>query len=170
VDAFGTDEVTFVTLLKGNWFLGILLSHKPFLLDRCPVSGSRWVFPADCQWMVLRYLRSAIQARKQRCSYLSLVHDSLKRFDLDFWCFGMVLRNLTAYQMIRLRWGASQVPVDARNRSSPYPICGLKSLIGPFQPPHIFRLLSRLRTPLGRYLGGGQIDSSPLLAKVALST
>jgi hypothetical protein len=40
VDAFGTDEVTFITLLKGNWFLGILLSHKPFLLDRCPVSGS----------------------------------------------------------------------------------------------------------------------------------
>jgi hypothetical protein len=24
VDAFGTDEVTFVTLLKGNWFLGII--------------------------------------------------------------------------------------------------------------------------------------------------
>jgi hypothetical protein len=21
-------------------------------------------------------------------SYLSLVHESLKRFDLDFWCFG----------------------------------------------------------------------------------
>jgi hypothetical protein len=40
VDAFGTDEVTLVTLLKGNWFLGISLSHKPFLLDRCPVSGS----------------------------------------------------------------------------------------------------------------------------------
>jgi hypothetical protein len=51
VDAFGTDEVNFVTLLKVNWFLGILLSHKPFLLDRCPVSGSlvvipRW-FPVD---------------------------------------------------------------------------------------------------------------------------
>jgi hypothetical protein len=29
----------FFNLLKGNWFLGILLSHKPFLLDRCPVSG-----------------------------------------------------------------------------------------------------------------------------------
>jgi hypothetical protein len=48
VDAFGTDEVTFVTILKGNWFLVILLSHKPFLLDRCPVSGSlvgilRWL-------------------------------------------------------------------------------------------------------------------------------
>jgi hypothetical protein len=51
VDAFGTDEVTYVTLLKGNWFLGILLSHKPFLLDRCPVCGSlvgipRWL-PVD---------------------------------------------------------------------------------------------------------------------------
>jgi hypothetical protein len=51
VDAFGTDEVTFVTLLKVNWFLGILLSHKPFLLDMCPVSGSlvgipRWL-PVD---------------------------------------------------------------------------------------------------------------------------
>jgi hypothetical protein len=51
VDAFGTDEVNFVTLLKGNWFLGILLSHKPFLLERCPVSGSlvgitRWL-PVD---------------------------------------------------------------------------------------------------------------------------
>jgi hypothetical protein len=38
--AFGTDEVTLVTLLKGNWFLDILLSHKPFLLDIFPVSGS----------------------------------------------------------------------------------------------------------------------------------
>jgi hypothetical protein len=49
--AFGTDEVTFITLLKVNWFLGILLSHKPFLLDKCPVSGSlvgipRWL-PVD---------------------------------------------------------------------------------------------------------------------------
>jgi hypothetical protein len=52
VDAFGTDEVTFVTLLKGNWFLGILLSHKPFLLDRFLVSGSLAGIPAGCQWMV----------------------------------------------------------------------------------------------------------------------
>jgi hypothetical protein len=48
VDAFGNDEVNFITLLKGNWFLGILLSHNPFLLDRCPVSVSlvgipRWL-------------------------------------------------------------------------------------------------------------------------------
>jgi hypothetical protein len=149
VDASGSDEVTFVTLLKGKWFLDILLSHKPFLLDICPVSGSlvgipRWL-PVDG----FEALYSALQARKQIRSYLSLVHESLQRFDLAFWCFGMVLRNLTAYQMIRLIWGASQVPVNARNRSSPYPILGLKSLIGPFQPHLIFRLLSRLRPPPG---------------------
>jgi hypothetical protein len=60
VNAFGTDEVTFVTLLKGKWFLGILLSHKPFLLDRCPVSGSLVGIPAGCQWMVLRHFKKAL--------------------------------------------------------------------------------------------------------------
>jgi hypothetical protein len=127
VDAFGTDEVTFITLLKGNWFLGILLSHKPFLLDRCLVSGSlvgipRWV-PVDG----FEALHSTLQARKQMCSYLSLAHESLLRCDLAFWCFGTVLRNLTAYHIIRLRWGASQVPVNAQNRSSPYPIWGAQN-------------------------------------------
>jgi hypothetical protein len=80
----GTSEVTFVTLLKGNWFLVIILSHKPFILDRCPVSGSlvgvpRW-FPMDgCD-----ALGSAFQARKQMCSYLTLVHELLKGFDFAF--------------------------------------------------------------------------------------
>jgi hypothetical protein len=102
VDDFGTNEVTFITLLKGNWFLGILLSHKPFLLDRCPVSGSlvgvpRWL-PVDG----FEALHSALQAIKQICSCLPLVHELLQRFDLTFWCFGTLLRNLTAYQMIRL--------------------------------------------------------------------
>jgi hypothetical protein len=84
-------------------------------------------------------LHSAIQARKKMCSYLSMVHDeSLQRFDLDFWCVGTVLRNLTTYQMIRLRWGQSQVPVNARNRSSHYPIWGLKSLIVPSSLPGYF--------------------------------
>jgi hypothetical protein len=51
VDAFGTDEMNFITLLNFNWFLGILLSHKLFLLDICLVSGSlvgitRWL-PVD---------------------------------------------------------------------------------------------------------------------------
>jgi hypothetical protein len=111
VDAFGTDEVTFVTLLKGNWFLGILLSHKPFLLDRCPISGSLVVIPRWLPMDGFEALHSDLQARKQMCAYLSLVHESLQRFDLAFWCFGTVLRNLTAYQMIRLRWGASGLPL-----------------------------------------------------------
>jgi hypothetical protein len=46
-------------------------------------------------------------------SYLSLVHDSLIIFDLAFWCFGTVLRNLTAYDLIGLTCGASQVPINA---------------------------------------------------------
>jgi hypothetical protein len=106
MDAFGTDEVTFITLLKGNWFLGILLSDKPFLLERCSVSGSLVGIPAGCQWMVLRHFNSDLQARKNMCSYLSLVHEVLQRFYLASSCFGTVLRNLTAYQMMRLRWGS----------------------------------------------------------------
>jgi hypothetical protein len=96
VDYVGPDEVNFVTLLKGNWFLGILLSHKPFILDRCPVSGSlvgipRW-FPVDGFEVI---------------------------FDLASWCFGTVLRNLTAYQMMRLRWGASRVPAKSAEQAFP---------------------------------------------------
>jgi hypothetical protein len=159
--------VAFVTLLKVNWLLGILLSHKPFLLDRCPVSGSlvgvhRWL-PVDG----FEALHSALQARKQMCSYLSLVHELLQRFDLAFWCFGTVLIHLIAYQMIMLRWGASQVPVNARNRSSPYPIWGLKYLIGPFSLPRSFVFYPDYGPPwLDTWVGVG---SSPLLAKVALS-
>jgi hypothetical protein len=58
VDAFGTDDATLITLLKGSWFLVILLSNKPFLLDRYPVSG--FFVPAGCQWMVLRHFNSAL--------------------------------------------------------------------------------------------------------------
>jgi hypothetical protein len=41
-------RVNFITILKGNWFLGNLLFHKLLSLDRCPVSGSlvgisRWL-------------------------------------------------------------------------------------------------------------------------------
>jgi hypothetical protein len=97
--------------------------------------------------MVLRYFNSALQARKQICSYLYLVNDSLKRFDLASCCFGMALRNLTAYQMMRLRWGASQVSARQAEQAFPLSNMGLKSLIGPFQPPKIFLLLSRIRTP-----------------------
>jgi hypothetical protein len=68
VDAFGTDEVTLVTLLKGNWFLGILLSHKPFLLEIYPVSGSLVGVPQRLPMDGFDALGSALQARKQMCS------------------------------------------------------------------------------------------------------
>jgi hypothetical protein len=169
VDAFGTDEVTFITLLKGNWFLGILLSHKPFLLDICLVSGSlvgvpRWL-PVDG----FEALHSALQARKHMCSYLSLVHESLQRFDLAFVCVGTVLRNLTAYHTIRLRWCATQVPANGRNRSSPYKIWGIKSPIGPSSPPRSFVFYPDYGPLWVDTRGGGWIGRSPLLAKVALS-
>ena len=67
-------RVIFAPLLQVNWFLGFLLSHKPFQLDRCPGSGylmgiSRWL-PMDG----FEALESAVQARKQMYSYLLLVH------------------------------------------------------------------------------------------------
>jgi hypothetical protein len=88
MDAFGTDEVTFTTFLKGNWFMGISLSHKPLLLDRYPVSGSLVGVP---RWLLIDgfdALGSAFQARK-RCVYLPLVHELLKGFDFAFWCLGL---------------------------------------------------------------------------------
>jgi hypothetical protein len=89
MDAFGTDEVTFVTLLKGNWFLGILLSHKPFILDRCPVSGSLVGAPRCLPMDGVDALISDFQAIKQMCSYIHLVHELFKGFDFAFWCLGL---------------------------------------------------------------------------------
>jgi hypothetical protein len=89
VDEFGTDEVTFVTLLKDNWFLGILLSHKPFLLEICPVSGSLVGVPRWLPMDGFGALNSALKARKKMWSYLPLVHKLRKRFDFDFWCLGL---------------------------------------------------------------------------------
>jgi hypothetical protein len=89
MDAFGADEVTFVTLLKCNWFLGILPSHEPLLLDRCPVSGSLMGFPRWFPMDGVDALGIALQVRTQMCSYLPLVHELLKGFDFAFWCLGL---------------------------------------------------------------------------------
>jgi hypothetical protein len=166
VDAFGTDEVNFITLLKCNWFLGILLSQKPFLLYRCPVSGSlvgvpRWL-PVDG----FEVLHSALQVRTQMCSYLPLVHELLQIYDLTFWCFGTVLRNHSLSDD-KAKMGC--ITSTCKRAGQAFPLSNLGAQIShwTFQPPPIFHLLSRLRTPLGRYLGG--IGSSPLLAKVAFS-
>jgi hypothetical protein len=99
MDAFGTDEVTFITLLKGNWFLGILLSHKPLLLDRCPVYGSMVGVPRWLPMDGVGALQSALQARKHMCSYLPLLHELLKGSDFAFWC--LVLCSETSQPIIR---------------------------------------------------------------------
>jgi hypothetical protein len=79
--------------------------------------------------------------------------------------FGNVHRNLTDYQMIRLKWGASQVPVSARSRHSTYSIWGLRSYLGASCLPRYFIFYPDYDPP-GWMPGGG---SSSTLAKVVLS-
>jgi hypothetical protein len=88
------------------------------------------------------------------CCYLSLVHELLKRFDLASWCFGTVLRNFTAYQMMRLIWGASQVP--AKRTEQAFPLSNLGAQISHWTFPRPQDLLSSIQTtdPLGIYLRG----------------
>jgi hypothetical protein len=124
VDTFGTDEVTFVNILKCNLFLGILISHKPFLLDRCPVSGS---LVGITRWLPVDGFEALQQCSPGKKKYLSLVHELLKIFDLASWCFGTVPRNLTSYQMMMLRWGISQVP--AKRAEQAFPLSNLGAQI-----------------------------------------
>jgi hypothetical protein len=168
VDAFGTYEVTFVTLLKGNWFLGILLSHKPFLLYRCPVSGS--VVGVPCWFPVDGFgaLYSALQARKQMCSYLPMVHELLQIFDLTSLVFWDGAHKTHSLSDDKDKMGCITRTCKRAEQAFPLSNMGAQISHWTLQPPPIFCLLSRLRTPLGRYLGGW-IGSSPLLAKVALS-
>jgi hypothetical protein len=87
MDAFGTDEGDFTTLLKGNWFLDHLLFHKLLSLDSCPVSAPCWVFSAGYRLMVFGALGSALQARQHMFSYVPLVHVLLKEFCFTSWCY-----------------------------------------------------------------------------------
>jgi hypothetical protein len=48
-----------------------------------------------------------LSRQENRCV---LTFEVLTRFDLASCCFGTVLRDLTAYKIMILRWGASQVP------------------------------------------------------------
>jgi hypothetical protein len=155
VDAFGTDDVTFITLLKGNWFLGILLSHKPFLLDRCTVSGSLVGIPRWLPVHGFEALHSALQARKQVCSYLSLVHDSLKIFDLAFWCFGTVLRNLILSDD-KAKMGC--ITGTCKRVEQVFPLSNMGAQISHWTFPAYPDISSSIQTtdPLGRYLGGGR--------------
>jgi hypothetical protein len=154
VDVFGTDEVTLSLFYKviGSWVF--YFPKNPYYCRDARYLAPWWVFPAGCQSMVLRHFNSALQARKQVCSYVSLVHEVLKRFDLASWCFGMVLRNLTAYQMMRLRWGASQVPAKRAEQAFPLPNLGAQISHWTFPAPQ--DLLSSIQTKesLGIYMMG----------------
>jgi hypothetical protein len=64
VDVLGTDEVNFITNLKSNSFLGILLSDKYLLLDRCPISDSLVGVPLWLPVDGFEALHSALQTIK----------------------------------------------------------------------------------------------------------
>jgi hypothetical protein len=83
--------------------------------------------------------------------------------------FGTVPRDLTAYQMMRLRWGAPQVP--AKRAEQAFSLLNMGAHVSHWTfpaPPKIFRLLYILRTPWVDTCGG-KIGSSSFLVKVALS-
>jgi hypothetical protein len=140
MDAFGTGEVTFVTLLKGNCFMG----HKPLILDRCPVAGylvgvPRWL-PMDG----FGELGSALKARKQISKDLiSLV---------GVWDYAQKPHSLSNDQA---KMGC--ITSTCKRAEQVFPLSNRGAWVFPWslQPPQSFRLLSRLRTHLGRYMGWG---------------
>jgi hypothetical protein len=122
---------TFMTLLKGNWSLGHLLFHKILSLYTCPVSGSlvgvfRWL-----QIDGFYALGSALQARNI-CVLTYLWYMCYSKDLISLLSVGTMLIDLTAYQMIRPRWGASQVSASAWN-SPPLTQSGGSGL--PLEPP-----------------------------------
>jgi hypothetical protein len=73
--------------------------------------------------------------------------------------FEPVLRNLTAYQMMRLRWGSSQVP--ARRADQAFSLPNLGSQLSHWTFPAPKYCLSSIQTldPLGKQIpaGGGYV-------------
>jgi hypothetical protein len=143
-------RATFVAFLKGNWFLGILLSHKLLSLDICPVSGflmgvSRWL-PMDG----FSALGSALQAIKQMCSYLSLVHVLIKGTS---WCWYCAWKP---HSLSNDQAKSGCITSTCNRAEQAFPLSNLGAQVFPWSlpPPQIFCLLSRLRTPLG-IPGGG---------------
>jgi hypothetical protein len=162
--------VTFITLLKGNWFLCILFPTNPSYWTDVRYLYPWWVFHAGYQWMVLRYLDNALQARKQMCSYLSLVHESLKRFDGAFWCFGNGDQKPHSLSDDKVKMG--YITSTCKRAEQVFPLSNLGAQISYWTFPASPDLSSSIQTtnPLGRYLGGrAYVGSSPILAKVALS-
>jgi hypothetical protein len=97
----------------------------------------------------------------------TLVHELLTGFDFTFWCLGLCSET-SSYQMIRLRWGASQVPAKARNIPPPYSIWWLRSSLGASRLPSLpisFVFYPDYDPPWI----GGRIGGSPAIVKVVLS-
>jgi hypothetical protein len=96
-----------------------------------------------------------LSRQENRCAltYLWYIRYS-KDLILLLGVFGTVLRNLTAYQMMRLRWGSSQVPARCAEQAFSLPNLGSQVSHWTFPAPQ--DLLSSIQTPdpLGRYLRG----------------
>jgi hypothetical protein len=146
MDAFGTDEATFVTLLKGYWFLGILISHKPLLFDRCPLSGylvgvPRWLPMDDFD-----ALDSAIEARKRCMSYSK---DFISM--LGVWDCAQKPHSLSDD---KAKMGYITSTCKSAEQAFPLSNLGAQVSHSTLQFPQIFHLLSRLQTPWVGTWGG----------------
>jgi hypothetical protein len=100
-------RVTFITLLKGNWFLGTLLSHKLLSLERCLVSGSLVGVP---RWLPMNGF-SALGSALRAINRYVLTHPWYMCYSKD-----LIL-------LLVVRWSASQVSDTTRN--SPPPLSNL---------------------------------------------
>jgi hypothetical protein len=135
--------VTFVTLLKGNRFLGHLFFHKLLSLDRCPVSGSlvgvsHWL-PMDS----LGALGSALQEIKQTYSYLPLVHVLLKGFDFASWCWTCAQKP---HSLSNDQTKMGSITSTCNRAEQSFPLSNMRARVFPWnlQPLQIFCLVSNL--------------------------
>jgi hypothetical protein len=87
--------------------------------------------------MVLVHL-GVLSRKENRCVLTYLWHMCYSKYLIYLLDVGTILRKLTAYQLIMLRWGASQVPATAWNKPSPYPIWGFGSFLGASSLPIYF--------------------------------
>jgi hypothetical protein len=117
--------------------------------------------------MVVVHL-GVLSRQENRCVLTYLWYMCYSKDLISLLGVGTVLRNLTAYQMIRLRWGASQVPGTAQNRPSPYPICGVMSSLGASNLPISFVFYPDYDPPWV-YNRGGRIGGTPVLVNIVLS-
>jgi hypothetical protein len=91
-------------------------------------------------------LGSALQARKQMCFYLPLVHVLLKRFDFASWCWDCAQKP---HSLSNDQAKMGCITSTYNRVKNAFPLSNLGAQVFPWglQPPQIFRLVSKLRTP-----------------------